>query len=79
LQVLFAGRENRHVGPFIEFLKDFQSQGHIKSINKDQWDVFYEFSQAMDDEFTGYSENAAWPSLLDDYVEWRKKQSSWFE
>ena len=30
----------------------------------------------MDDEFTGYSDTAAWPSLFDEYVEWRRKQSS---
>ena len=28
----------------------------------------------MDDVFTGYSNTAAWPSLFDDYVEWRRKQ-----
>ena len=58
--------------PFIEFLKE--NQAHIKCMNKDQWDVFYEFSRTMDDNFTGYSDTAAWPSLLDEYVEWRRKQ-----
>lgn len=76
LKLLFASRENRHVGPFIEFLKDAQTQGHVKSLNKDQWDVFYEFSRTMDDKFTGYSDTAAWPSLFDEYVEWRQKQVS---
>ena len=72
--MLFANRENRHIGPFIEFLRDSQAQRRIKGLNKDQWDVFYEFSLTMDDEFTGYSATAAWPSLLDEYVEWRKTQ-----
>ena len=74
LKILFANRENRHVGPFIEFLKESQAQGHVKSLNKDQWDVFYEFSRTMDDKFTGYSDTAAWPSLFDEYVEWCQKQ-----
>jgi len=74
LKILFANRENRHVGPFVEFLKDAQAQGHVKSLNKDQWDVFYEFSRTMDDKFTGYSDTAAWPSLFDEYVEWYLKQ-----
>jgi hypothetical protein len=73
--VLFVNRENRHIGPFLEFLKDSKLKGQIKCLNKDQWDVFYEFSRSMDDEFTGYSDTAAWPSLFDDYVEWRRKQS----
>ena len=74
LQVLFVNRENRHIGPFLEFLKESKSQGQIKCLNKDQWDVFYEFSRIMDDEFTGYSDTAAWPSLFDEYVEWRRRQ-----
>lgn len=74
LQVLFVNRENTHIGPFLEFLKDAKLQGHVKCLNKDQWDVFYEFSRSMDDVFTGYSNTAAWPSLFDDYVEWRRKQ-----
>lgn len=37
--------------------------------------MFYEFSRTMDDEFTGYSDTAAWPSLFDEYVEWRRKQN----
>ena len=74
LKLLFANRENRHVGQFVEFLKDAQAQGHVKSLNKDQWDVFYEFSRTMDDTFTGYSDTAAWPSLFDEYVEWRQKK-----
>ena len=73
LQVLFANRENRHIDPFIEFLKE--SEANIKCLNKDQWDIFYEFSRTMDDNFTGYSDTAAWPSLLDEYVEWRRHQN----
>lgn len=69
-------RENRHIGPFLDFLKDAKLKGQIKCLNKDQWDVFYEFSRSMDDEFTGYSDTAAWPSLFDDYVEWCRKQIS---
>ena len=75
LQVLFANRENRHVGPFVEFLKESKLQGQIKCLNKDQWDVFYAFSRTMDDEFTGYSDTAAWPSLFDEYVAWRRKHN----
>jgi len=74
LQVLFANRENRHIAPFLEFLKEGKEKGHIKCLNKDQWDVFYEFSRSMDDVFTGYDDTAAWPSLFDEYVEWRQSK-----
>lgn len=72
LQVLFADRENRHIHPFLEFLKEAKEKGSVKCLNKDQWDVFYEFSRSMDDVFTGYDDTAAWPSLFDEYVEWRR-------
>ena len=74
LQVLFANRENRHIAPFLEFLKEGKEKGQIKCLNKDQWDVFYEFSRSMDDVFTGYDDTAAWPSLFDEYVEWRQSK-----
>jgi len=32
------------------------------------------FSRTVDDEFTGYSEDAAWPILIDEYVAWRRQQ-----
>jgi hypothetical protein len=72
LQVLFTNRENKHIEPFLEFLK--QSPPPIKSLNKDQWDSFYVFSRTMDVEFTGYSDEAAWPILIDEYVSWRRQR-----
>jgi DCN1-like protein 4/5 len=69
--VLFTNHENRHIGPFIEFLKQ---ASHVKSLNRDQWNLFYEFSTTMDDKFTEYDSSAAWPGLFDEYVEWRREQ-----
>jgi hypothetical protein len=76
LQVLFEYQENRHIGPFLEFLQ--QTPPPTRSINKDQWDSFYVFSRSMDDKFTGYSEEAAWPILIDEYVEWRRQRPSYY-
>ena len=51
LKLLFANRENRHAGPSVEFLKDALAQGHVKSLNKDRWNVLYEFSHIVGDTF----------------------------
>jgi hypothetical protein len=75
LQVLFANRDNKHITPFLEFLQ--QTPPPTKSLNKDQWDSFYVFSQSMDDNFTGFSDEAAWPILIDEYVDWYRRQASY--
>lgn len=72
LEVLFAKRENMHICHFLEFLK--QTPPPVKSLNKDQWDSFYVFSKSLDEKFSDYSEDAAWPILIDEYVAWRRKQ-----
>jgi hypothetical protein len=72
LELLFVNRENDHIHPFLEFLK--RTPPPVKSLNKDQWDSFYVFSRSMDDQFSEYSEDAAWPILMDEYVAWRRKQ-----
>jgi Cullin binding len=73
LQVLFTNRHNNHLNHFIEFL---QQSPTVKSLNKDQWDLFLDFSSTVNEDLSEYDTSAAWPGLFDDYVEWRKVQIS---
>jgi hypothetical protein len=44
-------------------------------ITLDQWDSFLQFNQSIKVDLSDYdAENGAWPLLLDDYVEWKKKK-----
>jgi Cullin binding len=72
LEVLFATRGNKHVQAFVEFLTTSEP---VRGLNKDQWDSFYVFSTTMDEEFSGYSVEAAWPILFDEFVAWKRQQS----
>lgn len=39
-----------------------------KSVSRDTWNLFLEFVTQLEDGFENYDEQAAWPSLIDDYV-----------
>lgn len=53
---------------FIEFLPTCDTT----RITADQWNSFYEFSQTVSLDFTGFDEDGAWPLLIDEFVEWRR-------
>jgi len=55
---------------FSEFLKVQES---YKALNLDQWMSFYEFCKVVGNDFSNYDENSAWPCIIDEWVEWRKK------
>jgi len=61
--------ESSHVEKFVLFLNDQKS---YKSINSDQWLLFYEFATSVRPDFSDYDPNGAWPVIIDEYVEWAK-------
>lgn len=50
----------------------------IKGISRDTWNMFLNFTQVIGRDLSNYSEDEAWPSLFDTFVEWemerRKKE-----
>ena len=72
ISLFFPESENSpHTSQFIQFLKE---QEEIKSLSKDQWNVYYEFVNSVADDLSDYDAEDAWPCLIDEYVEWRKKR-----
>ncbi|KAK9814982.1 hypothetical protein WJX73_003863 [Symbiochloris irregularis] len=61
-----------HVEPFTQFL---MQQADYKTVNMDQWTGFLRFSQDVKPDCSNFDEAQAWPLLLDNYVEWRRKLS----
>ena len=47
-----------------------------KSVNKDMWNETLKFAQlTLDDETLGFwNEEASWPSVIDEFVEWVKRE-----
>lgn len=50
----------------------------IRGISRDTWNMFLNFTQTIGPDLSNYSEDEAWPSLFDTFVEWelehRKKK-----
>lgn len=61
---------------WLEFLAENPSS--IRGISRDTWNMFLNFTQAIGPDLSNYSEDEAWPSLFDTFVEWelerRKKE-----
>ncbi|XP_019737213.1 DCN1-like protein 3 [Hippocampus comes] len=59
--------------PFIlEHWLDFLAENPpgIRGISRDTWNMFLNFTQAIGPDLSNYSEDEAWPSLFDTFVEW---------
>jgi len=52
---------------------DFLNEKGGKGVSKDTWVMFLDFVRTIDAEFSNYDMEAAWPSTIDDFVEWAKK------
>lgn len=61
---------------FREFDEFLQEPKAPKVINKDQWNNIYEFSRTINLDLSNYSIDGAWPTLLDDFVEFLQKKRS---
>ncbi|GAA6020352.1 hypothetical protein JCM10207_002077 [Rhodosporidiobolus poonsookiae] len=53
-----------HLGWWLSFLEEKGA----KAVSKDTWNLFLEFVRTIDPAFKQYDEEAAWPSLIDDFV-----------
>lgn len=70
-KVVFARREI----PFLErWLSFVTKQVGLRGIPKDTWIMFLHFVDTVQPNFSDYSAEEAWPSLIDDFVESEKEQ-----
>ncbi|KAG9104163.1 hypothetical protein FRC06_004800 [Ceratobasidium sp. 370] len=57
-----------------ELVAFITEKGTYKAVTKDIWTMVLEFCKSVKLDLQGYEEEAAWPSLLDDFVEWKKER-----
>lgn len=67
LPLFLPPKEFVHTAPFAAFLRDQQT---YRAINKDQWSQTYDFLTTMDATCSTYSDDGAWPCMIDAYVEY---------
>jgi DCN1-like protein 1/2 len=59
-----------HLDLWIEFLNN----QYKKSINKDVWSLLLDFMDTVGDDFSGYDEDGAWPTVFDSFVEYARSK-----
>jgi len=62
----------KHLDLFVYYLK----QTKVKVINRDLWNMLWIFAQTIDDEMTNYDMYDAWPTLLDEFVQWYRDRKT---
>ncbi|GAA5902954.1 hypothetical protein JCM5296_004503 [Sporobolomyces johnsonii] len=55
---------------------DFLARKGGKAVSRDTWNLFLDFSRSIDPAFEQYDEEAAWPSVIDDFVNAARQQLS---
>jgi DCN1-like protein 1/2 len=62
-------QQSNYLGAFFDFLRTEKAG---RSVSKDVWTLFLEFAQTIDPKFESYDIDAAWPSVIDEFVDWAK-------
>ncbi|GAA5878323.1 hypothetical protein JCM8547_006233 [Rhodosporidiobolus lusitaniae] len=62
---------SEHLDWWVSFLEEKGG----RAVSKDTWNLFLEFVRSIDPAFKLYDEEAAWPSLIDDYVTYARTRS----
>jgi DCN1-like protein 1/2 len=65
-----GGWEKRYTQWWFDFLAERGARG----VSKDVWVMFLEFVRSIDSQFSNYDTEGAWPSTIDDFVEYAKKR-----
>jgi len=53
---------------------EFLIEKKMKGISKDTWHMFFDFVRSINSTFTNYNMEEAWPSTIDDFVEYARKR-----
>lgn len=62
--------------PVLEHWLHFLSENPcgVRGISRDTWNMFLNFTQSVGSDLSNYSEDEAWPSLFDSFVEWETER-----
>ena len=72
-RLVFSQNPPSILEPWLDFLEKHLS---LKGIPKDTWDMFLNFVEQVGDDLSSYDDNEAWPSLLDDFVEFENDRQN---
>ncbi|XP_075686353.1 DCN1-like protein 3 isoform X2 [Rhinoderma darwinii] len=67
-KLVFTQNQALILDEWLDFL--IENPSGIKGISRDTWNMFLNFTQVIGPDLSNYSEDEAWPSLFDTFVEW---------
>ncbi|KAE8579341.1 hypothetical protein XENTR_v10024003 [Xenopus tropicalis] len=71
-KLVFTQNKPLILDQWLDFLTENPSG--IKGISRDTWNMFLNFTQVIGPDLSNYSEDEAWPSLFDTFVEWEMER-----
>lgn len=71
-KLVFTQNKPLILDQWLDFLSENPSG--IKGISRDTWNMFLNFTQVIGPDLSNYSEDEAWPSLFDTFVEWEMER-----
>ncbi|XP_026560057.1 DCN1-like protein 3 [Pseudonaja textilis] len=71
-KLVFTQNQPPILDQWLHFLTENPSG--IKGISRDTWNMFLNFTQVIGPDLSNYSEDEAWPSLFDTFVEWETER-----
>ncbi|KAL0569959.1 Scaffold-type E3 ligase [Marasmius crinis-equi] len=59
---------------YTDWWLEFLTEKKLKGVSKDTWSMFLDFMTTIDAKFEKYDTEEAWPSTIDDFVEWARER-----
>ena len=54
----------------------YLNEREVRGISRDTWNMFYNFTESIESDFSNYDDSEAWPSLFDDFVECERDKNT---
>ncbi|RXW18005.1 hypothetical protein EST38_g7844 [Candolleomyces aberdarensis] len=59
----------------VQWWFDFLNEKKLKGVSKDTWSMFRDFIRTIDSQFKKYDAEAAWPSTIDEFVDYARNRA----
>jgi len=69
-----AGSDDGWKPEYTQWWFEFLNERGGKGVSKDTWMMFLDFVRTVDSKFEKHDLEAAWPSTIDDFVEWARER-----
>ncbi|KAJ8073023.1 Scaffold-type E3 ligase [Marasmius tenuissimus] len=72
--VSMTGGEEGWKPEYTDWWLEFVTEKKLKGVSKDTWSMFLDFMTSIDAKFEKHNTEEAWPSTIDDFVDWARER-----